>query len=381
MLHADVAGSTEMVQANEQRAHLDIQRTLRSLSSVVEKYGGQTREVRGDALVAEFSRASDAVCAALCYQSSQDLQDDNGVRLRVGIALGEVVVADGTVTGAGVVLAQRLEQLASDGGVVLQGAVRDATPQRLPIHYEPLGERNFKGFDEPVRAFAVQLPDGEKAPGPTPPATSMADNLSSDDDPRPVICFVDDDPVELQVFERVFGDRYRIFASTNLADVTAEMRRNSVVPNLIVLDLYFPTGRDSTAAERAEMIRLKQRVDDAQQELTSYLVQVGQGREGGLKLLSEARERVPGVPITFLTRKGTIDDVIACLEAGAVHVLKKPQPQSIDPDSDLLPQLERAADLSKHALATQLDRLLGSTSTIRKAVRAMSFVRQNWSRF
>ena len=45
------------------------------------------------------------------------LDDDVLAIVRVGIAMGEVVVADNTVTGEGIVLAQRLEQLAEPGGV------------------------------------------------------------------------------------------------------------------------------------------------------------------------------------------------------------------------------------------------------------------------
>ena len=68
----------------------------------------------GDALVAEFQRASDAVTAALAFQAAnaahnERLAGDIKPVLRVGIALGEVIIADDTLTGAGVVLAQRLE--------------------------------------------------------------------------------------------------------------------------------------------------------------------------------------------------------------------------------------------------------------------------------
>ena len=73
----------------------------------------------------------------------------------MGIALGEVVVADDTMTGAGVVLAQRLEQLARPGGVVVQGAGYETIPKHLPFQFESLGSKRLKGFNEPVRAFAV----------------------------------------------------------------------------------------------------------------------------------------------------------------------------------------------------------------------------------
>jgi class 3 adenylate cyclase len=98
------------------------------------------RELRGDALLAEFERASDAVTAGLAFQIEQT---DHGAQfkdaivpsVRIGIAMGEVVIADDTVTGAGVVLAQRLEQLAEPGGVVIQGAAYETVPRRLTFSY------------------------------------------------------------------------------------------------------------------------------------------------------------------------------------------------------------------------------------------------------
>lgn len=65
ILHADVIGSTALVQSNEVIAHTKIQSAFRELSAQVEQYGGITQEIRGDALVAYFSSASDALCAAL----------------------------------------------------------------------------------------------------------------------------------------------------------------------------------------------------------------------------------------------------------------------------------------------------------------------------
>jgi adenylate cyclase len=54
------------------------------------------------------------------------------------------------------VLAQRLEQLAESGGTCVQGAVYETISKRLPFEYENLGERELKGFNEPVRVYAVK---------------------------------------------------------------------------------------------------------------------------------------------------------------------------------------------------------------------------------
>ena len=110
----------------------------------------------GDALVAEFPRASDAVCAGLAFQAShsqvlEQLDDEIAPKIRVGVSLGEVIVADGQVTGAGVVLAQRVEQLAEPGGLCITGAVHETLPQHLPLNQYDLGEQEVKGFDEAIR--------------------------------------------------------------------------------------------------------------------------------------------------------------------------------------------------------------------------------------
>jgi adenylate cyclase len=171
ILHADVVGSTSLVQKNEILAHERIQAAFHNFSETIKSYGGIAREIRGDALVAEFDRASDAVPAALAFQVinvefNSKLDDDIQPQLRIGISLGEVIIADNTITGAGVVLAQRLEQLADTGGVVVQGSISETVPTRMPFEFESLGDQMLKGFDQPVRAFTVRLQPGKELPAP-----------------------------------------------------------------------------------------------------------------------------------------------------------------------------------------------------------------------
>ncbi len=171
ILHADVAGSTQLVQQDEQLAHERIRDAFRRFSDTIEKYHGRVQELRGDALLAEFERASDAVTAALSFQSDHhdllaNLNDNIRPDIRVGIALGEVVIADNTVTGAGVVLAQRIEELAEPGGLCISSAINEALPSRMPFSIESLGEQVLKGFEEHVRVYQVQLNAGEPVPAP-----------------------------------------------------------------------------------------------------------------------------------------------------------------------------------------------------------------------
>ena len=171
ILHADIAGSTTLVQQDEHLAHARIQDTFRRFRETIIEYHGRVRELRGDALLADFERASDAVSATLAFQVEQakfiaSLDDNIRPTLRVGIAMGEVVIADNTVTGEGVVLAQRVEQLAEPGGVCITGAINEALPTRLPFDQKSLGEQKAKGFEKAVRVYQVTLKSGKDIPGP-----------------------------------------------------------------------------------------------------------------------------------------------------------------------------------------------------------------------
>ena len=183
ILHADVVNSTALVQQDERVAHERIRDAYQRFSETISACDGTAREIRGDALVADFQRASDAVSAALAFQvenaeHNEGLSGDIRPRIRVGISLGEVVIADETLTGAAVVLAQRLEQLAEPGGVCIQHAVYEAVPRRLPFEYESLPEQPLKGFDEPVLPYRVtrrgQSSDGT---GPSETRPSMAQQI------------------------------------------------------------------------------------------------------------------------------------------------------------------------------------------------------------
>ena len=192
ILHADVAGSTQLVQQDEQLAHERIQDAFRRFSDTIGKYHGRVQELRGDALLAEFERASDAVTAALAFQSEHydqlaKLSDDIRPKIRVGIALGEVVIADNTVTGAGVVLAQRVEQLAEPGGLCITSAINEALPNRMPFSIESLGEHALKGFEEHVRVYQVQLDSGVLVP---PPQQKSNRQVSPKNWPRMVVVVV-----------------------------------------------------------------------------------------------------------------------------------------------------------------------------------------------
>ena len=165
VLHADVAGSTQLLKTDQIQAHTNIQQTFNKLSNVIKHYGGKVLEIRGDALLAEFSQASKAVYAACHFQSigaERTNTSETMVQLRIGVSLGEIIVSSGAVSGAGIVMAQRLEQLAAPGSVISHSAIIDILADSKIVQWSELGDRELKGFDQSIRAFTISFVAGFK---------------------------------------------------------------------------------------------------------------------------------------------------------------------------------------------------------------------------
>jgi adenylate cyclase len=141
LMHADVVGSTKLVTKSEAIAHTRITDAFSRLSACRHNYAATVHEFGGDALLAEMRRASDAVAAAIAVQVSnteerQRYDDGIAPEIRAGVSLSDVISADNTVTGPGIVLAQRIEQLATPSGVCVTGGNKICRSKTQPLSRE-----------------------------------------------------------------------------------------------------------------------------------------------------------------------------------------------------------------------------------------------------
>ncbi|MCH9671160.1 MAG: adenylate/guanylate cyclase domain-containing protein, partial [Gammaproteobacteria bacterium] len=167
VVHADVAGYSGLMEIDEDVAHARVTDYFDVVEIVLRDYGGSILEKRGDAILVDFKSASPAVAAALRAQEivaarNKELTDSILPLLRIGIHLGEVIKDRGTVWGAGANMAQRVEQLATPGGVAVSSAVFDAITKSLPFDYEELGASKVKNTE--VKAYRVRLREGLAVP-------------------------------------------------------------------------------------------------------------------------------------------------------------------------------------------------------------------------
>jgi len=196
ILYADVAEYSRLTREDEDATHHKLNEYLDLFATRVENHRGRVMHYAGDAILAMFDAAIDAVTCASTVQ--QEIADRNhaipagrGLQFRIGINTGDVFEDRGDVYGDGVNIAARLQELAQPGGICVSETVRSAIGRKLGIEFRFIGEQAVKNIDDPVRAYTVGSLDAysidqiQQTPA-EPPGPSIAvlpfNNMSGDDD-------------------------------------------------------------------------------------------------------------------------------------------------------------------------------------------------------
>lgn len=161
ILSADVAGYSRMMGANEEATVQTLRGHRVVFEALLKQHRGRVFNTAGDAILAEFPSAVDAVRCATEIQTAlqtrnEHLPPDRKLQFRMGINLGDVVVQDdGDLLGDGVNVASRIQTVAEPGGVCISGSVYDQIQNKLTLQFRPLGEQQFKNIGQPVRTFTI----------------------------------------------------------------------------------------------------------------------------------------------------------------------------------------------------------------------------------
>ena len=120
---------------------------------------GRIVKLMGDGLLAEFSSVVDAVqCAANIQQSmvkrETELDNNQRIRLRIGVNLGDIIVEGSDIYGDGVNIAARLEGLAEPGGICVSAKVYEEVKNKLSVSFKDMGAQEVKNIQEPIRAYS-----------------------------------------------------------------------------------------------------------------------------------------------------------------------------------------------------------------------------------
>ncbi|MBS0383807.1 MAG: adenylate/guanylate cyclase domain-containing protein [Proteobacteria bacterium] len=162
ILSADVVGYSGLMEADEAGTLAKLKANRGGIfDPLVSQHGGRQFKLMGDGALVEFSSVVAAVKCALAIQAQTEAAK-TGIRHRIGINLGEVIVEGDDIYGEGVNIAARLQGLAAAGGVAVSRMVRDNAEGKMNCVFEDLGEHNVKNIDRPLHVFAVRAA-GESA--------------------------------------------------------------------------------------------------------------------------------------------------------------------------------------------------------------------------
>jgi len=162
ILSADAVGYTRLMQADDAATVATLKEYRTAIGRIVQRHSGRVVNAPGDALLAEFGSALEAVRAAVEIQQNiearnHELATDRQMHFRLGVDLGDVIEeTDGTIYGDGVNIAARLEALADAGGICVSGAVFDQIEGKLRLTFESLGEQQVKNIAKPVRVYRLR---------------------------------------------------------------------------------------------------------------------------------------------------------------------------------------------------------------------------------
>jgi len=199
ILVADVVGYSRLMGRDEAGTLARLTALRRDfLEPLIAEHAGRIVKLMGDGLLLEFASVVDAVTCALAWQAGvhergQGVGEEEALRFRIGINLGDVIVEGGDIYGDGVNVAARLEANATPGGICASRAVFEQVRNRVEMDYEDLGELTVKNIVQPIHAYQLlkgQAPASESGPARAKPprleeargsiAVFPFDNLSPD---------------------------------------------------------------------------------------------------------------------------------------------------------------------------------------------------------
>ena len=154
ILAADVVGYSNLMEKDEAGTLDALQAHRRDIfDPQIARYGGRVVKLMGDGTLAEFPSAVDAVACAISIQTALADADDQGIRLRIGVNLGDVIIDGEDLYGNGVNVAARLQEIAEPGGICVSGNVFEQVDGKVDQAFADHGEHRVKNISKPVRVY------------------------------------------------------------------------------------------------------------------------------------------------------------------------------------------------------------------------------------
>jgi tetratricopeptide (TPR) repeat protein/class 3 adenylate cyclase len=162
ILAADIVGYSRLVGEDEEETLRRLEGYRAVFADFIARFGGRIFNTAGDAILAEFASAVDAVRCAVDTQESLRTRNlayppSRQMHFRIGITIGDVVQREGDLLGEGVNIASRLESIAPAGGICISRSVHEAVANKISLKFADVGEQQLKNLPDRIHAYTIAL--------------------------------------------------------------------------------------------------------------------------------------------------------------------------------------------------------------------------------
>jgi class 3 adenylate cyclase len=160
-LYADLVGYSRLFHRDDDGTVARLRSMHRLIRPAIRWHGGRVVQTAGDSMLVTFDSVSGAVKCAVAIQYELARQndgwpDDDTLRLRIGVDLGDVIRDGRDFHGSGIIIAVRLQEVCPPGGVCISRAAHERGGDRLGLSFESLGALILKNVPQPVDAFVLR---------------------------------------------------------------------------------------------------------------------------------------------------------------------------------------------------------------------------------
>jgi class 3 adenylate cyclase len=160
VLAADIVGYSRLSSDDEEETVRRLTICRKVFDETTAQNRGRVVNMVGDAVLAEFPNAVDAIRCAIHTQEvirvgNLDFPSNQAMSVRIGITVGDIIDKDGQLFGDTVNIAARLESLCAPGGICASRIVYEHVMNEVSAQFEDIGELYVKNIQTPVHAYMI----------------------------------------------------------------------------------------------------------------------------------------------------------------------------------------------------------------------------------
>lgn len=158
---SDIVGYSKSMHINEKLTLSLLEDHQVIMDHLINYHNGRIVELIGDAVLACFGSAVEAVECAVEVQKkfceyNTDKKKNERINIRIGLHLGDVFEIENRLKGDTLNIAARIQRNGEPGQVYMSEQVYIAVKNKTSLKFRRIGEFNFKNISEPVILYSAK---------------------------------------------------------------------------------------------------------------------------------------------------------------------------------------------------------------------------------